>query len=158
MQPAKIGRDSAAAHGIESVENLGVLKGRKFDFVLCRHVLEHVDYPLGCLLELRDYVAKLGRLIVVVPVEPVYQPPDPNDLNHHLHCWNPQTLHNLMLRAVYTVVDWPYEYYEARRKLLPIYRRFGGNANARWVRIVGRVFRFRELVIVGEAPSGHNSF
>lgn len=148
VEPAQIGRESAQAHGIEAFASLEELKGRRFDFILCRHVLEHVEHPLGCLRELGSYLTEHGQLVVVLPVERINQPPDPADLNHHLHCWNPQTLHNLMVKAGFNVVDWHYEHYGARRRLLPIYRKFGGSAYARWVRLVGRIFCFRELVAV----------
>lgn len=150
LDPPKIGREMAARRGIESVACLRDLKGEHFDIVLCGHVLEDVDYPLGCLSELRNYLFASGHLICVVPIEGPCEPPNPNDLNHDLHCWNPQTLHNLLVRAGFALLDWHYEYYGARRKLLPVCRWFGGGAYAHCVRLVDWIFPFPELVTIGK--------
>jgi SAM-dependent methyltransferase len=149
VEPSRVGREAAEAHGIEVFRDLAEVGERRFDVVLCRHVLEHLDHPLRDLEQLRARLEPSGRVIVVVPVEDPRQGPDRCDLNHHLYCWNPQTLCNLLSRAGLRDVRWRFEYYGARRRLLPIYTRFGGPAYARAVRAVGRLFRFRELV--GEA-------
>ena len=90
-------------------------------------------------------------LIVVVPIEAPGKMPRANDINQHLFCWNPRTLCNLLARAGLVHDTIRYEAYGARRKLLPVYRRFGGKSYARLVRFVGRVLRFRELVVEAKA-------
>ena len=146
VEPSPVGRAAAEAHGLEVFQDLGGVGERLFDVVLCRHVLEHLDHPLRDLEQLRARLEPSGRIIVVVPVEDPRQGPQGCDVNHHLYCWNPQTLCNLLSRAGFRDARWRFEHYGARRRLLPVYTRFGGPAYARAVRSVGRLFRFRELV------------
>jgi SAM-dependent methyltransferase len=147
VEPSRLGREIATQSGITAVETVEALGDRKFDTILCRHVLEHVEHPAVVLRDLRSRLAPRGRLIVVVPPEKPDAAPDPDDLNHHLYCWNPQTLVNLLGACGFRIVAWRYEYYGAKRKLMPLYRSLGGDRYARLVRCVGRVFRFRELVV-----------
>jgi len=149
VEPSSLGRATAGKHGIAAVERLDALTGCPcFDTVLCRHVLEHIDHPLLCLQELSRHLVTGGRLVIVVPVESNDLKPCANDLNHHLYCWNPQTLCNLLQKSGFELLEWHHEFYGARRKLLPVYRKLGGRAYAKCVRFVGKIFRFRELVVV----------
>jgi SAM-dependent methyltransferase len=146
LEPSQLGRDIAARAGIATVATLDELGGKRFDWILCRHVLEHLEHPANALRDLKTRLAPKGMLIIVVPYERPDAAPKPGDLNHHLYCWNPQSLWNLLAVCGLRVDRWRYEYYGAKRKLLPVYRLVGGAAYARCVRTVGRVFRFRELV------------
>ncbi|MEW6118092.1 MAG: class I SAM-dependent methyltransferase [Nitrospirota bacterium] len=146
VEPSILGREIAAKSGIVAVKSLDELKGNKYDAILCRHVLEHLEHPKMVLESFRDYLAPHGRLILVVPCERWNEIPDADDINHHLYCWNPQTLNNLLVAAGFKVDRFRFEYYGARRKLIPVFRRFGGNLYARMLQLVGRLFRFRELV------------
>jgi len=146
LEPSQLGRDIAARAGVAAVALLHELEEKRFDWILCRHVLEHLEHPANALRDLKSRLKPGGTLIVVVPYERLDAPPEPGDLNHHLYCWNPQTLANLLTLCGFCVERWRYEYYGAKRKLLPVYRMVGGTAYARCVRAVGRIFRFRELV------------
>jgi SAM-dependent methyltransferase len=147
VEPAEIGRDLARKAGINVASHLGEIAGRQFDIILCRHVLEHVDDPLVTLKQIHQALKPDGRLILVVPCESIKALPSEEDLDHHMYCWSPRTLGNLLERADYRVTRTYFEYFGAKRRLLPLYQVLGGNAYARAVRLVGRIFRFKELVI-----------
>ncbi len=146
VEPSALGREIASRDGIVAVADVEGLGEQDHDCILCRHVLEHIEHPASVLRDLRSRLKREGRLIVVVPCEKPDATPEPNDLDHHLYCWNPQTMANLLGVCGFRVERWRYEYYGAKRKLMPVYRRFGGEAYAKCVRAVGVVFGFRELV------------
>jgi SAM-dependent methyltransferase len=148
LEPSPLARGIAAKEGIRVVSKLDDLSGMRFDLVLCRHVLEHLDNPLETLRALRGLLSAIGRLIVVLPCERCDSMPREVELDHHLYCWNPRTLANLLARASYEVEAVRFEYYGARRKMLPVYESFGGRAYATCLRCVGRALRLRELVVV----------
>lgn len=140
-------REIAASDGVRSVAALSELGSEVFDYVLCRHVLEHVDNPKQILEQLRGRLTNSGRLILVLPCERGTAMPVVHDLDHHLYCWNPRTISNLLSASGFSVTDIRFEYYGARRRLLPVCRFCGGLTYAKSVRLVGRIFRFRELVV-----------
>ena len=76
-----------------------------WDWVLARHVLEHVPDPRSALLRLRDLLKEDGRLVVVVPQEQWFMPGavDSMDVNQHLFSWTPRTISNLLLACGYRV-------------------------------------------------------
>jgi SAM-dependent methyltransferase len=147
VEPSQIGRDLARKAGITVASSLNEISDQQFDTVLCRHVLEHLDHPLVTLRELLRALNSGGRLILVLPCENMKDFPSQSDLDHHLYCWNPRTIGNLLVKAGFKVVRIHFEYFGARRRLLPLYRLMGGRAYAQSVRLVGRIFRFKELVI-----------
>lgn len=148
IEPSYIGREIALGHGIRVFESLDeVIDAFTYDVVLCRHVLEHVIDPKATLDAIHSILREDGQLIVVVPCESWRKMPDKDDLDHHLFCWNPQTLSYLLELSGFSVARIHFEYYGAKRKLLPVYRRFGGSVYASLVRMVGKVFGFRELVV-----------
>ena len=146
VEPSEIGRNYAAQLGINAIPDLASLNGELFDFILCRHVLEHVDNPLIVLRELHAALKANWQLILVVPFEKPDLRPADDDIDYHLYCWNPQTLKNLLNRAGFCVDNYWYEYYGAKRKLMPVFKHFGGGAYARLVQRVGKIFGYRELV------------
>lgn len=146
-EPSQLGVEMSIKDGLNATCDLNTIKGRKFDRVLCRHVLEHVDHPKQVLEEIMNFLVPGGTLTLVLPLDPLTQKPKENDINNHIYCWNPRTIHNLLKHCGYADINWRYEYYGARRKLLPVYRKFGGKKYAWAVRHVGRVFNFREMLI-----------
>lgn len=146
-EPSIFGTEIAKKDGIKSYSNLDEIGNLKFDQILCRHVLEHVDHPKKVLEELLRLLAPHGMLTLVLPVDPLSQQPKSNDINNHLYCWNPRTIHNLLKSCGYADIKYRYEYFGARKKLLPIFRKFGGEKYGKAVRLVGRIFNYRELVI-----------
>jgi len=148
IEPASIGRRLASQNRIHVASSLDELPSDlRFDFVLCRHVLEHVCDPRGTLEALRKVLRVDGVLMLVLPCESPNAMPDTNDIDHHLFCWNPRTISNLLRVSGFKVIDIRDEYFNGRRRLLPFYRIAGGPAYARAIRFVGRMLRCRELVI-----------
>jgi len=147
VEPSPLGRQLARHGGIKTAAQLDELKHLRFDTVLCRHVLEHVDHPLIILRDLKEALTPYGVLVLVLPCESMYTLPDLTDIDHHLYCWHPRALANLLEKAGFKILRIRYEYFGAKRKMLPLYRRGGGKAYAHMVRWVGRVFRYKELVV-----------
>lgn len=156
-EPSSRGIEIAKADGILAFDNLADLPCKSFDMVLCRHVLEHVQQPKTTLEEIRDMLKPGATLTLVLPVDPLSQKPKVDEKNFHLYCWNPRTIHNLLMECGYRDISYHYEYFGGRRKLLPIYRRFGGTAYAHGVRQIGRIFNFRELVVTAKPATSLES-
>lgn len=153
VEPSNIGRELVHNEGITAVSSLSEISNQHFDTILCRHVLEHVDHPLSTLRELLHALKPGGKLILVLPCENMNEFPGEDDIDHHLYCWNPRTIGNLMTKAGYKVDRIRFEHFGAKRKLLPLYRLAGGDVYARAVRLVGRLFSFKELVIEAKQAS-----
>jgi ubiquinone/menaquinone biosynthesis C-methylase UbiE len=147
VEPSSIGRNLARKAGITVASSLSEISDQRFDTVLCRHVLEHVDHPLTTLKELLQALKDDGRLILVLPCEKMKEFPSADDLDHHLYCWSPKTIANLLEKAGYRVDKIYFEHFGAKRKLLPLYGMMGGQTYAHAVRLVGKLFSFKELVV-----------
>jgi len=148
IEPAAVGRRLAEQNGIHVASSIDELPpGLSFDFILCRHVLEHVPDPRGTLEALRKVLRVGGTLSLVLPCESPDTMPDEKDIDHHLFCWNPRTISNLLQVSGFKVVNIRNEYFNGRRRLKSLYRIAGGPGYARAMRFVGRMLRCRELVI-----------
>lgn len=147
VEPSPIARAVAEEEGLRCFPSLEAVPEMCFDWILCRHVLEHLDYPLAVLIELRNRLHKDGKVVLVLPCEPIDQPIPSVEMNYHLYGWNRVQARNLANRAGLVPVGVRFGYYAMRRKLLPCYRRFGGPTYARAVWIVGRLLNRRELVL-----------
>lgn len=146
VEPSGIGRETAASHGIRAIATLDDLgEDQLFDTILCRHVLEHVPDPVQVLGGLAKRLAPGGLLVLCVPVENPRAMPVANDLDHHLFGWNPRNMRNLLEHCGWRHIQVGLEHYGARRRLLPLFRWFGGRCYARWVRRVGWWCRFAEV-------------
>lgn len=156
VEPSILGREIALNYGITAYESMDEVKCQKFNTILCRHVLEHVEQPKLVLEILRSHLTENGVLVLVLPVDSLNKKPKDNDINQHLYCWNPRTIHNLALRTGLQPVSYHYETYGAKKCLLPIYRIFGANAYIKLVRTVGKIFGFSELVYIFKAPNNRD--
>ncbi len=149
LEPSGLGRTIAEKHGIPSYASAIELSNTVFDIVLCRHVLEHIVHPAIALEEIHSLLVKDGQLILILPIDKINGIIiDNSDINHHLYMWNAQAISNLLGVAGFSVNCIRYEYYGMRKKLLPLFRLLGGSCYARAVRAAGRLFNFRELLIV----------
>jgi hypothetical protein len=148
VEPSDMGRKVAFERGIKSFDTLSAIPIDSYDLILMRHVLEHIESPFEMLTQVSQYLSEKSKLILVLPVEKASQMPDVNDLDHHLYCWNPQTINNLLQSTGYSVQSISHNYMTGRRLLLPLWRLGKRNAYVRMLGIVGRVFNARELVIV----------
>lgn len=118
-----------------------------FEFVLCRHVLEHVEDPLQVLRRLLSFLTGNGTLILVLPREDQKNSPLTPDLDQHLFCWNFRAINNLVFRAGGIPISEGVEYVVGYRALLWVRRAFGASAYYYTTLVAGRAFRIGELVI-----------
>jgi len=83
-----------------------VLKWKKrFDIVICHHVLEHVANPILVLLRIRQFLKPDGRLLLCVPFdkERRFRRFTSFEPDMHLFAWNTQSICNLLLYASYEI-------------------------------------------------------
>jgi SAM-dependent methyltransferase len=85
-------------HGIEFVSATPQLASASVDVAICHHTLEHVLEPAAVLRELHRLLRPGGTLLLAVPFEKErrYRNYHPDEPNHHLFSWNPQTMGNLV--------------------------------------------------------------
>jgi SAM-dependent methyltransferase len=86
-------------HGIKFVSATPQLDSASVDVAICHHTLEHVLDPAAVLRELHRLLRPRGTLLLAVPFEKElrYRRYHPDEPNHHLFSWNPQTLGNLVV-------------------------------------------------------------
>src|ERR1700685_2466462 len=64
IEPSQEAREHCASHGIRTVASLQELPAAMaFDYVMLRHVLEHVPEPKKMLLDLRPLLSPSGQMI-----------------------------------------------------------------------------------------------
>ncbi|HLX60852.1 MAG TPA: class I SAM-dependent methyltransferase [Planctomycetota bacterium] len=147
VEPSKFAREHCAKIGIDSLASLDdVPADARFDCVLLRHVIEHLQEPRKMLLDAKRFLAQNGKLIVALPIEPIKAPPNPRDIDHHLYSWTRQTIHNLLLDCGYKNVATRLNYRNGRKVLLPVYRMFGAKAYARALKTLGCLRGLCEIV------------
>ncbi len=101
-------RDVYSAYSdIVFFENFDDVSNQSFDVIICHHVLEHLDNPVGSLSEIRSVLSHNGKLILCIPFE--YQRRFKrcanNDNDHHLYSWNMQTICNLVESCDYEIEE-----------------------------------------------------
>ncbi len=139
--------DVCEARGLHVFRQYKDIPQRSWDYVLCRHALEHVEHPLDVLREMFALLKDRGTLILILPKERHrFIDPKP-DLNQHLYCWNFRTIDNLIHRAGGVVTKNFYESVVGYRALLPVRRIFGSTAYYHATRAAGRLARVTELVV-----------
>jgi SAM-dependent methyltransferase len=148
VEPSETAITIAQADGIKCFKSLFEIPNERFDYILCRHVLEHVESPLSTIKELKERLTPDGNLILVLPCESYRSMPITPELDFHLYCWNPRTASNLLSRANMIAKRIQWQFYGGKRRLLPLFETFGGDFYAKAVWSVGRVFNFRELHMV----------
>ena len=151
VEPSAAAREECARHGLRAFAKLTDLPaGLRFDCILIRHVLEHVQDPRAMLQEVQPLLKPSGQLIVALPSEPPFAAPDPGDIDHHLYSWNRQTIANLLSDCGYTVVAARLNWRNGRRLFLPLYSIFGIGAYAFALRTLGWVRRYCEIIVVAK--------
>lgn len=95
--------------GIKVYKKIDLIpKDIKFDLILLNHALEHVDYPLKEIIDLRKYLKpQSGKIIFYTPFDSIKigKKYTQNDVNKHLHTWSPLLLGNLFTRGGYRVLS-----------------------------------------------------
>jgi SAM-dependent methyltransferase len=147
LELSEIGRANAQKFNIATYANVDEIGGRKFDNILCRHVLEHVDNPLEILQLLKSFLKPNGRMTLVLPVEYSGMKPVTNEIDFHLYSWNPRTILNLVKKSGFTGLTYRFQYFNGRRICLPLRKIAGINVYAKAVNLVGYLTNSKELVI-----------
>jgi SAM-dependent methyltransferase len=130
-------RSELEAAGIEFTDSLRPLLDGSFEVVLCHHALEHVPEPLSLLEEARRLLRPGGVLLLAVPHETQrrYRRFRPDERNHHLFSWNPQSLGNLLRVAGFEFADIGLRRYGYdRRAAWLAHRAHAGESGYRWIR------------------------
>lgn len=97
-------REFCAGKGLHVVGSMESVPRCAFDFVISRHSLEHLEAPTQNLHLLRSLLKPSGRLILILPEEPVYRLRSfEPDTNNHLFSWTPRTLANLLFHTGFAV-------------------------------------------------------
>jgi SAM-dependent methyltransferase len=148
LEPSGIGRSNAIKFGIAAYKNVSEVKRKKFDIILCRHVLEHMPNPLDTLNTLKKMLKNNGYLILVLPSEGEHDKPIANEIDFHLYCWNPRTICNLLKYSGFTNSKYRYQFFNGRRFFLPIYKIFGPKIYIFLVELLGLITRSKEIVIL----------
>lgn len=152
IEPSAIGRNFAKKYEINtasSIQELKLLNSGKYDIILCRHVLEHVDNPVQTLMDLKSLLKSGGELILVLPVETNNKPVS-KELDFHLFCWTPRTAVNLLKRASFDHVKWKYNYFTGKRLFFPLYKSFGIRCYYPLMKITGFLFNSKEIVLIAK--------
>jgi len=147
MEPARSAREYIQTLGMATAASLEEIpQAHQFDFILLRHVLEHVAEPYDFLKKLRGLLKPQGKLIVVVPAESPKLAPKAADTDHHLYSWNQRTLYNLLDSAGYTQVTVRLNWMNGRKVFVPLYRWFGAAAYHAALSCLGRIRQQFEVV------------
>ena len=95
------------SHGIEFIQDIGIIPVSSIDVVVCHHVLEHTISPHKVLGEIGRILHPKGKLLLFVPYEKErrYRHYNPKEPNHHLYSWNVQTLCNLVEDTGFSVIE-----------------------------------------------------
>lgn len=115
IEPIALNRASAEALGIETVMQIDELEAAEVDVVISNHALEHTLAPYAELSAMLRALRSGGKLVLYVPADDwrTQRTPRPGDPNHHLFCWTPLTLANLLSEAGFeveacSIVNWGY--------------------------------------------------
>lgn len=73
------------------------LKSDSYNFILCHHVIEHIESPLTFISEHLELLKKGGKMLIYLPIEKKTSwLPSKNDLDNHIYSWTPRTFFNLI--------------------------------------------------------------
>jgi SAM-dependent methyltransferase len=75
-------------------DELGAVKGRRFDAIILAEVIEHVDDAEALLARIVDLLSEDGRLVLTTPIRTLERSPDP----HHVHEYWPGELREFLDR------------------------------------------------------------
>jgi 2-polyprenyl-3-methyl-5-hydroxy-6-metoxy-1,4-benzoquinol methylase len=114
--------DHVIKSNIENGEFLKELQGKKFDYIVCLEVLEHLFHPVSLLNRLKDAVTVDGFIIISAPNFAFYRnryatlkgdyPMEEilfDDIEH-LHHWTYYSLLKLFQKTQLKIVDWDCDY------------------------------------------------
>lgn len=98
--------------GIKKIKDIGLIKEKKFDFIMCMHVLEHLSEPIKVLNQLKNMMHEKSYLYIELPYEPAVEEtnlsnPDFKITAHeHINFYTPESirsgLQNIGLKVMYS--------------------------------------------------------
>jgi SAM-dependent methyltransferase len=133
--------------GLRIFEDLDEVPKGKWEIVVCRHVLEHLEQPLDALTCMRELLAPDGDLYLILPKELHFPSSMTPDINQHLFTWNFRTINNLLLRVGLKPYLNEYRYMLGWHAFLPARRIFGKEAYFQLTRLGGLLRRNGEVVV-----------
>jgi SAM-dependent methyltransferase len=151
VEPSPAALAIAKSMGISGYLSIAEIpKGDKYDYVLLRHVLEHVLHPPIFLAEISNFLDNSGRIIVVLPCEKSVESPVKSEIDNHLYCWNARTFTNLVsaIGAGFELESFRINYFNCRRLFLPARKLLGPYAYMKAIEAAGRLFPGNELIAV----------
>jgi SAM-dependent methyltransferase len=98
-----VARAAAEKNRIRAVSSVAEVEDGWADLIISNHALEHCQYPLRELQQLRQKIAPGGRIVFFLPSESIRHSFDQNDPNHHLYSWSPMSAANLFAEAGFRV-------------------------------------------------------
>lgn len=148
VEPSDFARSHCASIGLRSYKTLADIPGgQQFDFIFMRHVLEHLKNPFEMLSSLKKWLNSDGIVMIIVPIESGHKKYNKADLDHHLFCWNPQTLHNLLEECGFKVNRLFVNSFDGRRIFAGIKKRFGSRMYFFLMELLGTLLGKSEIVI-----------
>lgn len=148
VEPSDYARKHCTSMGLVGYKTVtDVPEGLKFDFIFMRHVLEHLNQPFEMLLTLKKLLKQNGTLIIIVPIESGRKKYSKHDIDHHLYCWNQQTLQNLLQEGGYTIQKSYTNSFDGRRIFSIIKKLFGNKAYYTAMEVLGKIMKKSEIVI-----------
>jgi SAM-dependent methyltransferase len=148
IEPSDYARQYCESKGLIGYKDISdISKNDQFDFIFMRHVLEHLHAPFDMLLQIQKRLQAKGLLILIVPIESAKKQYSPNDIDHHLFCWNPQTLCNLVQESGFTINRLYINSFNGRRLFSGLKKSFGVAVYAAAMHILGTLRQKSEIVI-----------
>jgi SAM-dependent methyltransferase len=142
---------AAAEAGLQTYRTTDEIPRGYWNVVVCNHVLEHVAAPITMLELFKSLLAPGGKLILTVPVEghlTVLRPME-SDIDHHLYCWNPTTIRNVLDAAGFRVKDVVVRSAAAEDRVEPL-ARISWRAFKLATQMAGVILRRYEMTSVAE--------
>jgi SAM-dependent methyltransferase len=151
IEPSEEAREHCRGLGINTLPSIEDLPtDARFDYILMRHVLEHVEEPVRLLVRSQELLAPDGKLVLVLPVESPFKKINPDDIDHHLYCWNRQTMGNLLASHGFKVTQARINPFNGRRIFLPVFRWAGLRYYSALMKFLGMVIPHSEIIMVAK--------
>ena len=148
VEPSDFARSHCESLGLAVFKDISEIEDNQtYDVIFMRHVLEHLISPDETLRSVKKKLAPNGVFKVIVPVESGYKKHSKQDPDHHLYCWNRQTLSNLMESCGYQVTGSSVNFFNGRRLFSGIKKLGGIPAYALAMKILGTIVRKSEIII-----------
>lgn len=92
--------------GVNKIKSFEELLSRRWDFIMCCHVLEHLSYPMDVLNNIISIMPKGAYLYIELPYESYVENTDKKALHIHEHInfFRPKTLHKVFESDDYMII------------------------------------------------------